>query len=69
MTALIDDADFEWLMIDASHVKVHPARTSEAAANIQLLQKIATEIKRENQNSGEKVAMYANSRARSLAGA
>ena len=21
---LVDDADFEWLMIDASHVKVHP---------------------------------------------
>lgn len=24
LEALIDDTDFEWLMIDASHVKVHP---------------------------------------------
>jgi len=24
LEALIDDPDFEWLMIDASHVKVHP---------------------------------------------
>ena len=24
LEALVDDTDFEWLMIDASHVKVHP---------------------------------------------
>jgi hypothetical protein len=24
LEALIDEADFEWLMIDASHIKVHP---------------------------------------------
>ena len=24
LEALIDDPDFEWLMIDASHIKVHP---------------------------------------------
>ena len=24
MGKLIDDPDYEWLMIDASHIKVHP---------------------------------------------
>jgi hypothetical protein len=24
LEALIDDPDHEWLMIDASHIKVHP---------------------------------------------
>ena len=33
LTALIDDADFEWLMIDASHVKVHPDATGARGGN------------------------------------
>ena len=30
---LIDDPDFEWLMIDASHVKVHPHAAGAAGGN------------------------------------
>ena len=33
LTALIDDADFEWLMIDASHIKVHPDATGARGGN------------------------------------
>ena len=30
---LIDDLDFEWLMIDASHIKVHPQATGARGGN------------------------------------
>ena len=30
---LIDEPDFEWLMIDASHVKVHPDASGAAGGN------------------------------------
>jgi hypothetical protein len=33
LTALVDDADFEWLMIDASHVKVHPDAAGTKGGN------------------------------------
>ena len=33
LTALVDDADFEWLMIDASHVKVHPDAAGAKGGN------------------------------------
>jgi hypothetical protein len=31
--ALVDDTDFEWLMIDASHVKVHPDAAGARGGN------------------------------------
>ena len=33
LTALVDDAAFEWLMIDASHVKVHPDAAGAKGGN------------------------------------
>jgi len=33
LEALIDDPDFEWLMIDASHVKAHPHATGAVGGN------------------------------------
>ena len=33
LEALIDEPDFEWLMIDASHVKVHPHGTGAVGGN------------------------------------
>ena len=33
LEALVDDTDFEWLMIDASHVKVHPDATGARGGN------------------------------------
>ena len=33
LEAMIDDPDFEWLMIDASHVKVHPHGTGAVGGN------------------------------------
>jgi len=33
LEALIDDPDFEWLMIDASHVKVHPHAAGARGGN------------------------------------
>jgi hypothetical protein len=33
LEALIDEADFEWLMIDASHIKVHPHATGARGGN------------------------------------
>ena len=33
LTALVDDADFEWLMIDVSHVKVHPDAAGAKGGN------------------------------------
>jgi hypothetical protein len=33
LEALIDDPDFEWLMIDASHVKVHAHGTGAVGGN------------------------------------
>ena len=32
LEAVIDDPDFEWLMIDASHVKAHPLKAHPHAA-------------------------------------
>ena len=33
LEALVDDTDFEWLMIDASHVKVHPDAAGACGRN------------------------------------
>ena len=33
LEALIDEPDYEWLMIDASHVKVHPHATGAEGGN------------------------------------
>jgi transposase len=33
LAVLIDDPDFEWLMIDASHVKVHPHASGAKGGN------------------------------------
>ena len=33
LEALVDDTDFEWLMIDASHVKVHPDAAGARGGN------------------------------------
>lgn len=33
LEALIDEPDYEWLMIDASHVKVHPHATGARGGN------------------------------------
>ena len=33
LNELIDDVDFEWLMIDATHVKVHPDATGAVGGN------------------------------------
>ena len=33
LEALIDDPDYEWLMIDASHCKVHPHRMQHKTPN------------------------------------
>ena len=33
LEALIDEPDFEWLMIDASHIKVHPHATGAVGGN------------------------------------
>lgn len=33
LEAMIDEPDFEWLMIDASHVKVHPHAAGAAGGN------------------------------------
>ena len=33
---LVDDPDFEWLMIDASHIKVHPHAAGAVGANQQM---------------------------------
>ena len=33
LEALIDEPDFEWLMIDASHIKVHPHGTGAVGGN------------------------------------
>ena len=33
LEALVDDTDFEWLMIDASHVKVHPDASGARGGN------------------------------------
>ena len=33
LEALVDDTDFEWLMIDASHVKVHPDAAGAQGGN------------------------------------
>ena len=33
LETVIDDPDFEWLMIDASHVKVHPHATGAKGGN------------------------------------
>ena len=33
LTTLVDDADFEWLMIDASHVKVPPDAAGAKGGN------------------------------------
>ena len=33
LTHLIEDPDYEWLMIDASHIKVHPHGTGAAGGN------------------------------------
>ena len=33
LEALIDDPDFEWLMIDASHIKVHQHGTGAVGGN------------------------------------
>ncbi len=33
LEALIDEPDYEWLMIDASHVKVHPHATGAVGGN------------------------------------
>ena len=36
LEALIDEPDFEWLMIDASHVKVHPHAAGAEGGNQQM---------------------------------
>jgi len=33
LEALIDEPDYEWLMIDASHIKVHPHATGAVGGN------------------------------------
>ena len=33
LTALVNEPDFEWLMIDASHIKVHPHATGARGGN------------------------------------
>ena len=33
LEALVDDTDFEWLMIDASHIKVHPDAAGARGGN------------------------------------
>ena len=33
LTHLIEDPDYEWLMIDASHIKVHPHETGAVGGN------------------------------------
>jgi hypothetical protein len=33
LEALIEEADFEWLMIDASHIKVHPHAAGARGGN------------------------------------
>ena len=33
LESLIDEPDFEWLMIDASHIKVHPHATGAVGGN------------------------------------
>lgn len=33
LESLIDEADFEWLMIDASHIKVHPHAAGAVGGN------------------------------------
>jgi hypothetical protein len=33
LKALIHEADFEWLMIDASHIKVHPHAAGACGGN------------------------------------
>lgn len=41
-SALIDDAEFEWLMIDASHVKVHPDWTGVRGGKSPFVAKICS---------------------------
>ena len=33
LECLVDEPDFEWLMLDASHVKVHPSATGAVGGN------------------------------------